>query len=160
MTSPTLPSTDSTTLIFQTIRAHVLGYDQPNSGGAVRDDIDERFWLNAGAAPDLGGQYPHVVGRLINQQTKKESGRLRADLELYVFHRPRKLQADAELIADRIVGALLGYKEGGAGFLTIGNAARDTLAPVPPPGDRELVQVRIVADLIAYPDFIAAHSTL
>lgn len=148
----TVPSTDSLGKIFQTIRARVLAFETA-SGETVGDDVGGRFYY--ASAPNPGAStYPCLVGRLINQQITAGQGRLRGDLEVMVYDRPRARQLAAETIADRVTAALLSYRDGTAGFLLVTPRTRDSLEPTPPPGDRELVQIRLVFEVIAYPTML------
>jgi hypothetical protein len=152
----TVPATDSLAKIFQTIRARVLAFETL-SGETVGDDVEARFYY--ASAPSPGPTtYPCLVGRLINQQITPGLARLRADLELMVYDRPRARQLAAATIADRVTAALLSYRDGSSGFLLVTPRSRDSLEPTPPPGDRELVQIRMTFEVIAYPALLSQYA--
>jgi hypothetical protein len=160
-----MAGTQSTVTLFQQLRKHILEFEPPANvplSVTLGDELDGRFWLNAGPTPDEDPEsdpiYPYVVGRFLNQQITQAGQRWRADFEIYVYDRPRSRQLAAETIADRILGALLGYRDARYGFVMANPPTKDTLPPTPPPGDRELVQVRLVAEIVAYPQLLEQYA--
>lgn len=151
----------STSLVqlFLQLRARILGFTTPD-GHSPGDELGtgssgRLFYVQA---PD-DVTTPYAVARLINQQITLQGSRLRADLEIMVFDRPRSRQPATELLADWIVGALVGYRGGhGESFLMVNPPVRDSLEPVPSPGDSSLVQIRVAAEVIAYPTFLSQYA--
>lgn len=160
-----MAGTQSTVTLFQQLRKHILQW-QPPEGVTLEltlgDEVDGRFWYAAGPTPDVDpaddSLYPYVVGRFLNIQKTLAGQRMRADFELTVYDRPRSRQIAAETIADRIEGAILGYRDARYGFVMMNPPTRESLPSTPPPGDRELVQVRIVTEVIAYPQMLSQYA--
>lgn len=150
--------TGSTVTLFQQLRNRVLTAQLANGTLPLSQTIGERFYYNLSTPPDAELIYPFLSGRLINQQISGGGQRLRADFEVMVIDRPRSRLLAVETIADRVEGALHGYREARWGFVMANPPKRDTIEPPPPPGDRELVQVRLVFEIIAYPQRLADYA--
>lgn len=160
-----MAGTHSTITLFQQLRRHILTFQPPESVTlevTLGDELSGRFWYAAGPTPDQDPEaepiYPYVVGRFVNTQITRAGQRMRTDFEITVYDRPRSRQLAAETIADRIQGAILGYRDGRYGFAMMNPPTRESLPPTPPPGDRELVQVRLVSEVIAYPQLLSQYA--
>lgn len=152
-------STVSLITLFQQIRAHILAYEHPN-GSTVGDTLgtEAQGRLYYVAAPD-NVNTPYAVGRLVNIGGSLGGVRLRADLEIMIYDRPRARQLAAENLADLIQGALIGLRQATSGLVfTCGAITRDSLPPAPSPGDASLVQVRLMTEVIAYPEFLTQYA--
>lgn len=153
-----MQGTGSTVTLFEMLRDRVLTAEQLGTNPPLSDTLGERFWYGIGSPPDAGVVYPFLCGRLINQQKSRERARLRADFEVLVIDRPLAKRLSVETIADRVEGALRGWRDARFGFVLANEPQRDTLPQTPPPGDRELVQVRLVFEIVAYPQLLAQYA--
>lgn len=151
-------STVSTVRLFQQLRDRILGFTTPD-GESPADELGSGVngRLFYAQAPD-DVTTPYVVATLVNQQITMQGSRLRADLELMVYDRPRSRQAAAEHLADWIKGALIGYRDKTSGLVFTNPPTSDSLPPVPSPGDADLVQVRVVAEVVAYPLYLTQYA--
>lgn len=145
-----MDDTDSLIKLFQLIRARILSV-------ATALGTADTGRLYYGSAPQ-GATYPYAVARLINQQFSMGQTRLRADLEIMLFDRPDSRQLAAENLADLIQGSLIGYRA--SGVMVMANPMqRDTLPRWTDPADATVVQIRLVAEIIAYPAYLTQYAT-
>lgn len=136
-------STDSTVALNKTIVARLV------AAGIARVYVSQ--------APDAA-VYPYAVIRKINAMSAPEYNNTREnfDLELMIFGRPRSSEQVVEGLADVAIQSLLGWRESGPtlGLTFARTYQRDSLSPPPDPGDRELVQVRIVIPCATWPRYL------
>jgi hypothetical protein len=144
-----------TNAILAGIRTRCLAYTPP-SGATLASLVTSRFYR--GAAPDSAA-FPYVVARIIANATDADYGGRRAELavEIIAYGRPRSAAPTVETIMDRIDQALLGYigrDDTDRGIVFAQDRMRMTVPELPAPADRELVQVRSVFRLVAWPDYL------
>jgi hypothetical protein len=151
--------TTSTTALLKALRAQLLtGADAEGrtAGDALGPVATARLWI--GVAPD-DAAFPYGVMRLQGQRFGLGGVRLDAELELLLFGRPRSEQASTEGLADLCVGALLQFADASDGLLTAQALQRDTMDPVEEPGDSDIVQIRCLFRVIAYPTQLSQYVT-
>lgn len=146
-------STASTDAIATTLRTHLLTFEPAPDAGTLGDVLGERLYRDA--APD-SPTYPYGVMRLINRVVDGayNGDRESMDLEVQLFHRPRRATATLETAADRCDIAMQRYADASDGLLFSRERTRDTLPPFPEPADREVVQIRLVYPLVAWPTYL------
>lgn len=151
-------TTESTTALLKQLRAAILTTPDPE-GRRVSDTLGTvaqgRLWLGHG--PD-DAAYPHGTLRLFSQRYSLHGVRLQGMLEVMLFARPRSQTSALELLADLCVGALLQYADGSSGLLRAEPAQRDTLPAVEEPGDADVVQIRLLFDVVAFPLQLSQYS--
>lgn len=134
-------STETTTLLYKTIRDRVLGYSY--GGTTMASLVGARLFQDG--APD-NPTYPFGIMRVLNDVTTPEFGdgiRSTPDIEFMWFDRPRTQLARARTIADLTDGALMGwvFSAPNQGFLKVTGRRRDTLPQGGGDVDREVVQL-------------------
>jgi len=83
---------------------------------------------------------------------------MRLALEINVYHRPRLRASIAEDLADLVQSALLRWHDSSSGLVFAQGCERATIPPLPAPADRELVHVRLVCQLVAWPLFLTQYA--
>jgi hypothetical protein len=149
-------STVSTAALYATIRNRILTQPDVSDGVTMASIVDDRLYHVT--APDNAAS-PYGVFTLKSPQDSDAGIRVVSTLEIMWFGRPRRSQADIEALGDRTLGVLKGWADASSGMLFIGNATSESLPAFRAPADRELVQVRVVATLTAYPVFLTRLST-
>jgi hypothetical protein len=113
-------------------------------------------------APDLA-VFPYAVVRKINAQSAPEyqNARENFELEMMFFGRPRATEQAVEALADTAVASMLTWVESGAtlGLSFTDRYSRDSLPPPGDPGDRELVQVRVLFECSSWPRYLTVPLT-
>jgi hypothetical protein len=136
-------STDSTVALNKTVVARLI------AAGITHMYVTQ--------APDLA-VFPYGVLRRINVVSAPEYNNTREnfDFEITIYGRPRSTEQAVEALADIAEQSLLGWRESGPTLgLSFGRSVRrDTLPPPPDPGDRELVQVRLLISCATWPRYL------
>ncbi len=151
-------STASSVALFQLLRTRILGFHTPDGdspGDQLGTGTSGRLFY-AQAPDDV--TTPYATARLINRQVSMQGTRERMDLEVMLFDRPRSRQVIAEELSDWIRGALTGFRDHSNGFVMTNPPSGDTMPQTPSPGDADLVQIRIVAEVISYPKYLTQYS--
>lgn len=151
--------------IYSLLRTRILTFVAPGgatwatlSGAAVGVGNDARVWQDV---PPVGvSTWPYAVIRLVNDVTSGPyQERIRFDLEVMIYGRPRTQMDKVRDLADLVDGALKQYSYSGVGFLRITGRMRN----VPPPGsgdaDAEVVSARLLFSGFAWPRFLTVVPT-
>lgn len=151
-------TTLSTVTLIKQLRAALLTVPDAEGrtlGTTLGTVATGRLWLGNG--PD-NASYPHGTLRLYSQRYDAGGARLEATLEVMLFHRPRAKLSTLEGLADLAIGALLQYADGSSGLLRAQPRQRDTLPVVEEPADAEVCQIRLLFDVIAFPQQLTQYS--
>lgn len=151
-------STTTKVDLVKTIVARIKAYTF--GGTSVGALTGNRVYVSQ--APDAT-TYPYVVVRKINSHTDPQYANVKEvfEIEAMCFGRPRSTEQTVELIAELVKQSLLTWVESGAtlGLSFARSAQDDTLPPVPDPGDREVVQVRVIVECVSWPRYLTLPLT-
>jgi hypothetical protein len=144
-----MSDTTSTAGMYQTLRTRLLTYQPPDSAPTLASRLTDLF-INA--APD-DVAYPYGTMRLLNRDEDGayNGDREATDLEVMLYHRPRAKAMDLEACGDVCDQAMKGYADATSGLLFSRSRQRDTLPQFPEPADREIVGIRLLYPVVAWP---------
>jgi hypothetical protein len=152
-------STASKVATLQVLRTRLLSYT-PSGGqsGATRLGTltgaasDGKLYI--GQAPDTV-TYPYGVLRWLDwRQQGEDGGYLRRPIaELALFHRQRAQEAALQAIADQFERALRKWDATGGDVVHVFDLTRQTIY-YEAPADRELVQERLLIEVLASPSYL------
>lgn len=149
-------ATTSTTATEQAIRTRLLTFVPQGALPSLGVTLGTRLYIDA--APE-SPTYPYGVQRL-TLLTGGVDGHLRVQgqLELMLYGRGAANRQATKDAADVAVEALRDWADASAGLIRVTDATWRALPPFPPPADRELIAVRVVATLYAYLDFLTQYA--
>jgi len=156
-TSNALPSTSSTQAIYALLRKGLLEFVGPN-GVSLKSIIGERMYVSR--APDQP-TFPFATLRLSEQQRTGEYQGMRktAMMEIMLVGRPWLMLEDLEHGADLVEQSLLNFHYKRDGLIFSRSSTRDTIPPMSSPADAEVCMVRIVANVIIWPQYLTRYTT-
>jgi hypothetical protein len=150
-------ATTTMAAVYRAIRLRLLTFE-PLDGGLT---LAER--LSGGVAiltPPDDAPMPYMAIRLQNMRgsLREQGARLTAELELMAFHRPRENADDLEVLVDVADQAMRQWAYTSGGSIACVAQRRDTLPPFRDDADPEVVQIRVVYDLILRPQFLTQYT--
>jgi hypothetical protein len=158
--------TTSLAAVYKGLRAHLLTF-APLGGGPTLADLLGTL-PGAGAAgklyagaPQEGVTYPYGVLRFagLSGHGAHRGNRRQGDLETMLYHRPRSMALALEDAADVYEQAMREFADATGGLVFSRAQHRDTVPPFQDPADRELVMVRLVHDVVIWPQFLTQYDT-
>lgn len=157
ITTEQLSKTNSTANIYALLRKALLEFVGPN-GVTLKDIIGERMYV--ARAPDQP-VFPYATIRLTDQQRLGEYQGLRktAMLEIIFVGRPWLMLSELEHSADLIEQAFLSFRQTRDGLVFSRSSARETITPMTAPADAEVCMVRLVANVILWPQYLTRYTT-
>jgi hypothetical protein len=111
-------------------------------------------------APDQP-TFPFATLRLSEQQRTGEYQGMRktAMMEIMLVGRPWLMLEDLEHGADLVEQSLLNFHYKRDGLIFSRSSTRDTIPPMSSPADAEVCMVRIVANVIIWPQYLTRYTT-
>lgn len=146
-------STLTTEGLLQAARTQLLTHQTP-AGDTLADTLADRLYLDQ--APDTV-TFPYGVLRFQNRQ-RVQNMRIRGDLELMLFDRPRSKAAALGASADIAEEALLGWRDASDGLVWSDDCQRDVMPTFDAPADHEVVQLRLLFEIVAYPRLLTQYA--
>jgi hypothetical protein len=152
-------SVATTTSTYASLRDKLLAF-VPEGGGAP-DTLQQRLtgglWI---LQPKDTVSYPYGVMRLQDRETDGDynGDRETLALELQLFGRNRAQQMAIEAMADTADEALLRFKDVTGGLMFSRSRQRDSIPAGSNPTDHEVVAVRMLYPLVAWPGFLTKYA--
>ena len=146
-------ATATMTDVYTTLRARLLSAAQAGSGDTLTALLSGRLYNDQ---PPADAVFPYGVLRLPDLLTTGVDGsmRLAGDLELMLWGRPASTRAAMRHAGDVALSALRTWATTSGGLIKITDARVQMLPAPPSPADSEVVQVRVVATLFCWPQFL------
>jgi hypothetical protein len=136
--------------LVREFRVRLLTY-RPAEGVAT---LAERLLggLSYGSPPDAA-EYPYAAFRFMNVRPTpdKQDPRWQGTCELFLFFRPRSAREALEEAADVAVAALNTWRDVVTGVHRVSLTDRDTMPAFSEKADPEVIQARLVSDLLFFP---------
>lgn len=161
-------NTDSTADVMKGLRAYLLGF-APMGGG---DTLGARLSVVPEGSPARPNRlyivnvpdvlvYPYGIMRWMDPETSgaTRGNRMAGELETILYHRPRGKAQDLEHAADVYQQAMREFADATDGLVFSRAGRRNTLPPFQDPADREVVMIRLVNDLVVWPNFLTQYDT-
>jgi hypothetical protein len=154
-------ATDTLAAVYRAIRTRLLTFE-PMGGGSMPTLAERLAGGISILTPPDDAPMPYMAIRLQNMRgsLREQGGRLTAELELMAFHRPREMADDLEVLVDVADQAMRQWAYTGDGSIVCVGLRRDTLPPFRDDADPEVVQVRVVYDLIIRPAYLTQYTTV
>lgn len=150
-------TTTSTEQLLIAIRTRILSY--VDYAAVTNDSIVAGRLYRLAAPDDVAPPYGVMALKSPQLVDGTDALKLAGDLEVQWFGRPRASQPAIEALGDRTVSALLTWRDASSGLAYIASATAESLPPFTAPADKELVQVRVLARLKAFPVFLSRLSS-
>jgi len=146
-------ATATMTDLYTTLRTRLLSAVQALSGDTLDALFSGRLYNDQ---PPADAVFPYGVLRLPDLLTTGVDGtmRLAGDLELMLYGRPASTRAQMRHAGDVALSGLRTWATTSGGLIKITDARVQMLPSFPSPADAEIVQVRVVATLFCWPQFL------
>lgn len=149
--------TDTTAQLYDAIRTRLLTF-------APADGTDTLAASLAGGlafvVPPDNAPTPYAAIRLTDvRHRRSQRGRLTVEVEALFIHRPRSNARALERLVDVADQAMLGWTDATGGLIACTGHRRQTLPPFRESDDPELVQIRVLYDLIVWPSYLTQYLT-
>jgi hypothetical protein len=147
-------STATTDALYDAIKIRLLTFDPPGAQATLAAQLSGGLSF---VAPPDSAPTPYGAIRLADiRHRRSQRGRITAELELMLIHRPRAKSRELERLADIADQAMHDWTDATNGMIACTAYRRQTLPPFKE-SDPELVQIRCLYDLVIYPAYLTQY---